>query len=61
MVEIKIVLSDNGEVSVHGPLENKLLCLGLIEAAKPAIMAYKASAVIPAPAGALHALPKANG
>jgi hypothetical protein len=42
MVELHIVLNELGQVSVTGPLENRLLCYGLLEAAKEVIAAHQA-------------------
>lgn len=42
MIELHIVLNDAGQVSVTGPLENRLLCYGLLEAAKEVIAAHQA-------------------
>jgi hypothetical protein len=36
-VQLVITLSPDGNVNVQGPIENKLLCYGLLEAAKDAI------------------------
>lgn len=36
-----IELEPNGQVVVNGPIQNKLLCYGLLEAAKDAIKEYK--------------------
>lgn len=39
-IELKIVQDDTGQVLVSGPIGNKLLCYGLLEAARDAIQAY---------------------
>lgn len=36
-----IELEANGQVTVNGPIQNKLLCYGLLEAAKDAIKEFK--------------------
>lgn len=36
-----ISLEPNGQVTVNGPIANKLLCYGLLEAAKDAIKEWK--------------------
>ena len=35
--ELKIVMDDNGQVSVSGPIQNKILAYGLLEVARDAI------------------------
>ena len=37
---LKITVTRNGEISVEGPLENKLLCMGILEMAKDAVKNY---------------------
>lgn len=39
-VQITIELKDNGDVQVHGPLAAKVLCFGLLEAAKFVVQNY---------------------
>ena len=39
-VQITIKLAENGEVQVHGPLAAKVLCFGLLEAAKFVVQNY---------------------
>ncbi|MFW6206963.1 MAG: hypothetical protein ACOC5J_03420 [Gemmatimonadota bacterium] len=41
--KMEIRLTDEGEVRVRGPLQNPLLCYGLLEAAKDAIRENKAT------------------
>lgn len=41
MIEIKIMLTQDGQVQVSGPLHDKILCLGLLEMAKQTIHDYK--------------------
>ena len=38
MTKIEITMDDSGNIKVSGPLENQLLCLGLIEVAKQVII-----------------------
>lgn len=48
---ITIILSDQGLVSVNGPLENKLLMFGLLEIAKETVIDHnhkRQSGIIPA-------------
>ena len=33
-IVLKIHVTDQGGISVHGPIEDKILCFGLLEAAK---------------------------
>ena len=39
--ELRITLSNEGEVRVHGPIQDKIFCLGLLEIAKDAVRNYK--------------------
>jgi hypothetical protein len=39
--QILITLEDDGRVNVNGPLENKLLCYGLLEVAKETIVIFQ--------------------
>ena len=41
-----ITIQDDGSVGVTGPLNNKLLCYGILEAAKDAIKNYQPSVLI---------------
>lgn len=40
-IEMSIVREENGQVSVSGPIGDKMLCYGLIECARDAIREYK--------------------
>jgi hypothetical protein len=40
-----ITFDEKGEVIVTGPLEQKLLCYGMLKAAEMAIASYKASPI----------------
>jgi hypothetical protein len=42
--QMVIDMDDKGNVSVNGPLENKLLCYGLLEVARDAVHAYQVQA-----------------
>lgn len=44
-----IELEANGQVTVNGPIQNKLLCYGLLEAAKDAIKEFKPESQITIP------------
>lgn len=53
MVELKIVVDDNGQVQISGPIQNKMLSYGMLELARDAIQTFaeKAAAnngIIPA-------------
>lgn len=53
MIELKIILQDDGQLMVGGPIEDKVLCYGLLEAAKDAIRDnIKKSKVLRVPPGA---------
>lgn len=55
-IQITITLDENGAISVNGPLENPILCYGLLVMAKDAIANHVSMAqrrVQPAPASAL--------
>lgn len=49
-MELIIKLSADGQVTVSGPIHEKLLCYGLLEAAKDAIKEFGAqsSSIVPA-------------
>lgn len=36
-LELKIMQDDAGQISISGPIENKLLCYGLLEVARDGI------------------------
>lgn len=40
---ITITLEQNGNVNMQGPIQDKILCYGLIEAAREAISAWHAA------------------
>jgi hypothetical protein len=64
-VELLIAVNDTGQVQVTGPIENKVLCYGLLAAAQDAVRDYHAIAaqrlVQPASAPLSFELPKGNG
>jgi len=39
MIQILITLSDDGQLSVRGPLQNKIMAYGLLEMAKDVVRA----------------------
>ena len=45
-VQMLITLLPNGQVEVQGPVQNRLLCYGLLESAKDAIRSYKPPLVV---------------
>jgi len=49
-MELTIKLSADGKVTVSGPIHEKLVCYGLLEAAKDAIREFGAqsSSIVPA-------------
>lgn len=46
-VVLKITLNQSGVASLDGPLENKILCLGLLEIAKDIVKQYKPPIIQP--------------
>jgi len=44
MTKLEIVLNDNGSVTITGPIENKILCWGLLQAATLQVFNYDPSA-----------------
>jgi len=55
--KITITINERGNVSVNGPLDNKLLCYGLLEIARDAVKDYKPK-VVEAPMNFLNGLIK---
>lgn len=58
--QLVITWEDNGNINVQGPIENKLITYGLLEAARDAIKDFNdkaASGIVAPPAG--FSLPKA--
>ena len=50
-IELKITMSPSGQVQVTGPIQNKMLCYGMLEAAKDAVRDFvnqNQSVIIPA-------------
>ena len=39
-VKIEIVMTDDGQIGFRGPVENKILCYGLLEVARDIISAH---------------------
>jgi hypothetical protein len=51
VVQILIEMTPTGQVNVTGPVDNKVLCFGLLEAAKDAVREYaeqNAKRIVPA-------------
>ncbi len=43
MIKIEIIAGDDGRITVNGPLQNKLICWGLLTAASDVIRTYDPS------------------
>jgi hypothetical protein len=41
MIRIVVELNEQGQVGISAPLDNKILCLGLLEAAKAAVLQHQ--------------------
>lgn len=52
--QLIIVMREDGAIDVSGPLENKILCYGMIEIARQAIEKYVPSPIIQPVNGALN-------
>jgi hypothetical protein len=61
-VELVVRLNAAGKVEVTGPIEQRLLCYGLLEVARDVIGAYTPAEqrIVPPPPGALSII-KGNG
>jgi len=46
MIELRIVLSDEGKLEITGPIQNKVVCLGILEVAKDVVKHYEAAFLI---------------
>lgn len=46
MIELRIKMLDNGEITVNGPIRDKLLSYGLLEMAKQIITNYQESNLV---------------
>ena len=60
-LQLTITLTAAGQVSVSGPLENSLICYGMLEAAKDAIRDHVAQAAKSKIIPILKPLPSMNG
>ena len=56
-MELVIKVNPDGTLTIGGPIENKVLCLGILELAKKAIIDHQASAIQVAPAGTIFGGP----
>jgi len=45
MISITVTLHDDGKLGIEGPVSDKLTCLGLLEAAKHALLSRTPEAV----------------
>lgn len=43
---LELIVTDEGEVRVHGPVADKVICLGVLEMAKAAVLAFKPSPIL---------------
>lgn len=43
-LQLVVAVDDTGQLNVNGPLHDKILCLGLLEAAKQAVLNYNPEA-----------------
>ena len=50
MIELRIVVSDDGQLQITGPIENKVVCLGILEIAKDVVKHYEVPLVQTVPA-----------
>lgn len=58
-VELKITMDGQGQIAVTGPIDNIILCYGLLEAAKEVLQKHRekiAARIVPA-----AVIPKGNG
>ncbi len=59
IAELVISIDAAGNVSVNGPIENRMLCYGLLEVARDVIVEFQEqqkSAIVTAPAGLANVL-----
>lgn len=60
MLRLVIEVNAQGQVQVHGPLDQKVVCLGVLELAKVAVLNFKAEEHRIIPAGIMP-VPVRNG
>lgn len=58
--QIVINVDSNGQINVTGPIEEKALCIGVIEIAKDVIIRFKPPVITPASENDIHRISK-NG
>ena len=46
-IQMTIILDDKGNLNVNGPLQDKILCLGMIRLAETVVLAHKQTLVNP--------------
>ena len=56
-VKVEIVLQDDGQVQVSGPLDDKILCLGLLEIARMSVHKFEKKLVSPVDGNAVKLFP----
>jgi hypothetical protein len=64
IAQVTVTMTADGKVNVNGPMENKILCYGLLEMAKEVIVAFNAAQekrVQLAPPGSAQFLKSAEG
>lgn len=52
-ITLTITLKPSGEVGLNGPIDNKILCLGLMDLARDIVIKYEHKAIQVAPASIL--------
>jgi hypothetical protein len=60
VIQILITLNGN-QVQVQGPIDNKVLCYGMLEMARDAIKDYKPPSIQVAPANLIDQIKRSNG
>lgn len=58
--QIVINVDSNGQINVTGPIEQKALCVGVIEIAKDVVIRFKPPVVIPASQNDISRITKNN-
>jgi hypothetical protein len=52
-LSLTIMMEEDGRIGVNGPIDNKILCYGMLELAKQAIQAYEPGRKIVTPNGSV--------
>ncbi len=55
---LTIMMEEDGRIGVNGPIDNKILCYGMLELAKQAIQAYQSGPKILVPNGPVLVNPR---